>query len=185
MENCNRIVRDGVTDKLQSQGFKTEFKKLKGEKYKNALYSLFLVEYKETFNKDLVSQLKVHYAEMLEIIRTLMVVTKTKIQDININKNQHIQWYQNSSPAKEKLINSRIDLLQKFDELLLCKTEATKDQLEDILSSFNQLVLAHKLSFVQVEQLRRTMFNKLGGYSKGVYLISVAKIRKQSRTQSA
>jgi predicted house-cleaning noncanonical NTP pyrophosphatase (MazG superfamily) len=128
-------------------------------------------------DKDKPQQLQVHYADMLEVVRTLIVATKTNINNIDVQTNQTVDWYKNASPSKQKLTIARIDLLQKFDELLKMKTEAIKDQLLDMLESFKQLLVAHKLSFVQVEQTRRTMYKRLGGFSKGVYLESVSKIK--------
>jgi len=176
MKKCNKLVRDNVSELLQEQGFnKINQTKIKGKKYKAELYSLFLAEYKETLEKDKSAQLQIHYAEMLEVVRTLMIASKTDINDITTDNNQTMEWYKKASPSKRKLGEARIDLLQKFYELLNMKTEAIKDQLGDILKSFKQLVETHKVSFVKVEQTRRTMFKKLGGYSKGVYLESVSK----------
>ena len=181
MKTYNKLVHDNVTDILKDQGYdKLQGKKLKGKKYKAELYSLFFHEYKETLRKDKPQQLQVHYAEMLEVIRTLMMATKTNIKDVDLYQNQSMDWYKNASRDKDKLTKSRIDLLQNFYELLSMKTEAVKDQLTDVLTSFKQLVESHKLSFIQVEEARRTIFKKLGGFSKGVYLVSVSKTNTYS-----
>lgn len=178
MENCNKLVRDNVASLLKSQGYKKiEGKKLKGKKYKEELYSLFWQEYKETLSEDKSNRVQVNYADMLEVIRTLMISAKINLKDMDFDKNQPLQWYENNSPSKQKLLKARMDLLQKFDELLQCKTEAVKDQLKDVLYSFKQLIEAHQYSFVQVEEVRRTMFKKLGGYNKGIYLVNVSKTR--------
>ncbi|MBQ7797953.1 MAG: hypothetical protein IJ371_02395 [Clostridia bacterium] len=178
MKTCNKLVRDNVTEILKTQGYKEiKGKKLKGEKYKAKLYSLFLQEYKETLNTDEIAELHVHYADMLEVIRTLMITTKTNIKEIDFEKGQPMEWYQRTLSFKSKLNTARIDLLQKFDELLQIKTEAVKDQLGDILHSFRQLVEANNISFIDVEKVRRIMFKKLGGFSQGVYLVSVSQLK--------
>ena len=86
MKTYNKLVHDNVTDILKDQGYdKLQGKKLKGKKYKAELYSLFFHEYKETLRKDKPQQLQVHYAEMLEVIRTLMMATKTNIKDVDLS----------------------------------------------------------------------------------------------------
>ena len=57
------------------------------------------------------------------------------------------------------------------------KTEAVKDQLNDTLISLRNLVESHELSFAKVEEMRKTMREKLGGFEKGVYLESVSKTK--------
>ena len=186
MKICNKLVRDNVAGILKNQGYQ-EIKgtKLKGKKYKDELYLLFFTEYKETLDKDNPQQLQVHYADMLEVVRTLMVASKTNIKAAAMSKNQSIDWYKKASPSKEKLMEARIDLLQKFDELLKMRTEAIRDQLVDMLDSFKQLVEAHQISFAQVEQVRRDMYQRLGGYNKGVYLQSVSRVRTSNASYSA
>ena len=186
MQKYNKLVRDNVAGLLKHQGYQeVKGRKLKGKKYKAELYSLFLQEYKETLDKDKPQQLQVHYADMLEVVRTLMVATKTNIKDIDFAKSQPIDWYQKISPSKQKLANARLDLLLKFDELLQMKTEAIRDQLGDILKSFKQLVETHGLQFAQVEQVRRVMYKRLGGFNQGIYLESVSKIRTNTTAYSA
>ena len=131
---------------LETKGnLKIEGKELKGKELKNKLCSLFLSEYKETLTKDDVNQLSVHYAEMLEVIRTLMIASKTDIKEGNLQQNQPINWYKSNTLSKNRLKMARVDLLQKFYEFLSLKTEAVKDQLKDMLNSFKQLVDAHKI----------------------------------------
>jgi len=186
MKNCNKLVRDNVASLLKNQGYQEiKGKKLKGKEYREELYSLFLQEYKETLSKEKPQQLQVHYADMLEIIRTLMVASKTNIREVDFSGNQSIQWYKNLSPSNKKLLEARIDLLQKFYELLPMQTEAVRDQLGDMLISFKDLVEANNLSFANVETQRREMYKRLGGFSQGVYLVSVSKTRTKSNTYSA
>ncbi|MBQ8522267.1 MAG: hypothetical protein IJ458_01215 [Clostridia bacterium] len=180
-----KLSHDNSIELLKTKGYqKIEGKKLKGEKHKIALCSLFLTEYKETLTKDDINQIQVHYAEMLEVVRTLMISSKTNIKELDFEQNQAIQWYKNAVPEKQKLANARLDMLQKFYELLKMKTEAVKDQLKDVLSSFKQLVEAHKISFARVEQVRRETFKKLGGFSKGIYIESASKIKTNTTSYS-
>lgn len=177
MKTCNKLVRDNVTGLLKSQGYEEiKGKNLKGKKYKAELYSLFLQEYKESLNdNNNLNQQQLHYVEMLEVVRTLMVASKTNIKDVGGKENPTMQWYKKADPSQQRLKKARLDLLQKFYELLQMKTEAIKDQLGDIFTSFKELIEANNLSFAQVEQARRVMYKKLGGFSKGTYLVSVSK----------
>lgn len=189
MKNCNKLVRDNVADLLKEQGYQeVRGKKVEGKEYRNELYSLFLQEYKETLTENQKNKLQVHYAEMLEVVRTLMVSTKSDIKQFKPDKDQQvIEWYKQLSPikAKQKLVDARIDLLQKFYELLPMETEAIKDQLGDMLVSFKQLVEANGFSFSQIEELRRDIYKRLGGFKQGLYLVSVAKTRSKLSTYSA
>ena len=133
--------------------------------------------------KEKTKQLTVHYAEMLEVIRTLMVKSKTDIKKVNFNQNQSLEWYKNNSPDKGKLNNARINLLQRVDEFLALKTEAVRDQLMDMIQSFKDLVESHKIPFVQVEKFRRKVYEKFGGY-EGDYLEKISFIKRKVVTQS-
>ncbi len=179
MKKCDRLVRDNVAKQL-SEKYLLDGEKLNGKKHDIKLCSLFLAEYKETLKTNKTQKLTVHYAEMLEIIRTLMVRTKTNIKDTSVAKNQPIEWYQENSPSKQKLEIARINLLQRFGEFLTLKTEAAKDQLLEIFKEFKNLVEKHNISFVNIEQTRREMYKRLGGYSKGLYLVSVSEIQTQT-----
>ncbi len=184
MKNYNKLVRDNVPQALKSQGYQEiSGRRLKGKEFKDKLCSLFLTDYKQTLTSDKPQQLQVHYADMLEIVRTLMIMTKTNMKQIDFDKNQALSWYVKTSPSKQKLKLARIDLLQKYDELLLMKTEAVRDQLGDILKSFKQLVETHGLSFDKIEEIRRVMFQNLGGY-KGIYLESVSLTKTDTRAYS-
>ena len=178
-----RLVRKKTLEKLYAEGYHGEIEKKKGKQFKFELCSLFLAEYKETLYINKPNQLKVHYADMLEIIRTLMVASKINIKEVVVSQNQPMEWYRDNSPSKQKLKEARIDLLQKFDEFLQMKTEAVRDQLKDMFESFKRLVADHKLSFVQIEQTRRVMFEKLGGF-QGDYLKSVSKIKTSTTADS-
>ena len=84
-----------------------------------------------------------------------------------------------------KLLNARVDLLQKFDELLQMETEAVKDQLIDVLVSFKRLIETNEFSWSEIEQQRREMFKLLGGYSKGIYLENVSLKKTNTAVYSA
>lgn len=170
-----QLVRNDTAIALKNLGLDVKGKILEGEEHKNELCSLFWQEYKDTLNTSSIKELLVHYADMLEVIRTLMVMSKTNVKDFDLGKNPAMQWYKKSSPNNDKLFDARLDILQKFSELLTIKTEAIKDQLNDILMSFKSLVEAHGLTFAQVEKTRRTMFKKLGGFNQGTYLMGVSK----------
>lgn len=189
MKNCNKLVRDNVASLLKKQGFQeVKGKKLKGAEYKKELYSLFLQEYKETLTEQHLGRLQIHFAEMLEVIRTLMVATNTDLKQFKIDKDQQIiDWYKQLSPTKkeQKLINARIDLLEKFYELLPMETEAVKDQLGDMLMSFKNLVELNEFSFAEIEEQRREIYKRLGGFGQGAYLVSVSKTQSKSNVYSA
>ena len=177
----NKLVRDKVVDNLKTQGYqKISGTKVKGKQYKEKLYSLFFAEYKETLATENINQLHIHYADMLEVVKTLMLATKTKINDIDFDKNRTFEWFKKSSPSKQKLGEARINLLQRFEELLGMKTEAIRDQLADLLTSLKDVINANNLSFVKVESVRRVMYDKLGGFKKGIYLESVSKTKTAS-----
>lgn len=179
----NKLVRDNVAGLLKSKGYLIHGKKLKGEKYKTQLYCLFWQEFKAVMDCN-SSQILIHYAEMLEIIRTLMVVNKVNIKQVKLSNNQPIMWYQNFASPEQKLASARTDLLQKFEELLTMKTEAVKDQLGDILNSFNNLLNVNNLNFSLIEKLRRLQSEKFGGFSQGVYLKEVLKIKTVESNKS-
>lgn len=173
------VVRDNAPDKLKKIYQKVEGRYIKAEERKAKLCSLFLVKYKETLKTKNLQQLQVIYADMLEIIRTLMVITKTNVKEIKFDTyDQHVNdWYKNATPIKQKsvkLTNARMDLLQKFDELLQMETEAVSDQLIDMLMSFKCLIEVNEFSWAEIEKQRRNMYKNLGGYSKGIYLESVS-----------
>ena len=172
------LSRNKAAEMYKAQGFAVKGKVLKGKEYKKQLYSLFLTRYKETLSNDKPQKLQVSYADMAEVITTLMAATKTKFKNnLTDKKQQAINWYKNLSPSKNKLAEARVDLIQKFYELIPMRTEAVKDQLNEMLISLCNLVETHELSFAKVEEMRKTMREKLGGFDKGVYIESVSKIK--------
>ena len=172
------LSRNNAVEMYKSQGFSVKGRIVKGKEYKAQLYSLFLSRYRETLEVDKPQKLQVCYADMAEVVRTLMVITKTNLKNNTLDKKrQALDWYKNLSPSKNKLAEARVDLIQKFYELIPMKTEAVKDQLNDTLISLRNLVESHELSFAKVEEMRKTMREKLGGFEKGVYLESVSKTK--------
>lgn len=174
----NELSRNNAVEMYKSQGFAVKGKIVKGKEYKAQLYSLFLTRYKETLETDKPQKLQVCYADMAEVITALMTITKTKLKNNAVDKKQQaLDWYKSLSPSKNKLEDARVDLIQKFYELIPMKTEAVKDQLNDTLTSLRGLVETHELSFAKVEEMRKAMREKLGGFEKGVYLESVSKTK--------
>ena len=182
------LVRKETLANLKKQGIKGNGKMLKGDKLKHALHSLFFRRYKENLTNSNKKNIQLNYADMLEVIRTLIIKSKADINEFNINENQTLQWYKSASPSKKKLLQARIDLLQKFDELLGMETEAEKDQVKDVFNSFKNLVEEHGFSFASIEQTRRMLNEKLGGYvnnkGEGVFLESATKTRLKTITYS-
>jgi len=171
----NKLVRDNVAGLLKSKGFAIKGKNLKGEQYTAGLYSLFLRDFKGTFDANL-RLLQIYYADMLEVIRTLMINNGVNIKGLKGGESQPVHWYKNLAASDQKLQTARTDLLEKFYELLQVKTEAIKDQLNDIFNSFKRVLEANNISFVQIEKVRRAQFDRLGGFNKGVYLEGVSRI---------
>ena len=172
------LSRNNAAEVYKERGYGVKGKKLKGKEYKVQLYSLFLSRYKQTLESDKPEKLQVSYADMVEVVTTLMMLTKTKFKNCLADKKQQaLDWYKNLSPSKTRLQEARVDLIQKFYELIPMRTEAVKDQLNDMLVSLRNLVESHELSFAKVEEKRKMMREKLGGFDKGVYIESVSKIK--------
>ena len=169
----SKLIRDNAAEQLKQQGYQLKGKILKGEKYKKELYSLFFEDFKECLNETDKNRLTVLYAEMLEALRALMINAKMKINQIGNKASQPLQWYNDFLPDDKRLAGARIDLLEKFYEVMQSKTEAVKDQLGDTFVSFKDVVDAHGLSFAKVEEIRRSNYERYGGFNKGVYLEEV------------
>lgn len=175
----------GTSKKYEELGFAVDSKMLKGKEYKKELYSLFFSRCKQTMQCDQSQKLQVYYADMVEVVTTLMSLTKTKFKNtLNDIKQQALLWYKSLSPSKNGLQEARVDLIQKFYELIPMKTEAVREQLNEILVSLRNLVEKHELSFADVEQLRKEMRKEMGGFS-GLYINTVVKKRNKTTTLSA
>ena len=179
MKEYNKLVRDDVAGLLKDQGFELKGRKLKGEEFDFELFSLFWQNFKQSINGK-VKQVKIGYAEMLEVVRTLMIRNKVNPSRLKVDESQPVRWYKNTLPQKEKLSNARADLLQRFDELLGLKTEAIKDQLNDLFNGVKQVIEADRFEFAEIERVRRDSYERLGGYTKGVYIEGVSKKREYS-----
>lgn len=185
------LSRNDAVEMYKKQGYGVKGKKLKGKEYKAKLYSTFLSRYKQTLECENPQKLVVAYADMLEVLQSLMKATKTKFKNNITNpKYQAMQWYKKLAPisSKQKLENARIDLMQKFYELIPMRTEAVKDHLNEMVESLYDLVESHKLSFerkadrekvsfASVNTMNKMMCEKLGGFDKGIYIESVSKIK--------
>lgn len=179
MKKYNKLVRDNVSGLLKDKGFELKGRKLKGEEFDFELFSLFWQNFKQSISGG-VKQIKLGYAEMLEVVRTLMIRNKVNPAQLRIDESQPVKWYKNTLPQKEKLNNARADLLERFDELLTVKTEAIKDQLGDVFNKVKQVIEANKFEFAEIEEIRRNTFKRLGGYTKGIYIEGVSKKKTYS-----
>lgn len=176
MKENNKLVRSKVPALLKEKGYNLKTIKLKGEEFKIKLHSLFLHEYKECIGGDDPNFLQVHYADMLEVIRTLMVFNGINTRELQEATYQPVEWYDNFASKKVQVKSCRTDLLQKFYELLLIESsEIVKDQLRELFTSFKKLMKATELEFAQIEIVRRDMLERLGGFN-GVYLEKVSKV---------
>lgn len=181
------LGRDKATELYKAQGYLyIKGKILKGKELNDKLCSLFWSKFKQTLSEDNVQKLQVCYAEMMESVTTLMAKTKTQFKNHLADKNQQaLQWYKGISPAKTRLKEARVDLMQKFYELTQLKTEAVRDQLNELLASLHNVITEHGLKFANVEKTRKIMQEKLGGYSKGIYLESVSRTKTNTTSYSA
>ena len=82
------LSRNNAVEMYKSQGFSVKGRIVKGKEYKAQLYSLFLSRYRETLEVDKPQKLQVCYADMAEVVRTLMVITKTKLKNNTVDKKQ-------------------------------------------------------------------------------------------------
>ena len=180
MKEYNKLVRDNVAGLLKNQGFELKGRKLQGEELDFQLFSLFWQNFKTTF-EGTIKEVKVAYAEMLEVIRTFMIKNEVNPSQLQSTESQPVKWYKNTLPAKEKLNNARANLLERFDELMGIKTqEARQDQLGDVLDGTKQVIGANGYEFAEIEEIRRESFKRFGGYTKGVYIEGVSKKREYS-----
>ena len=178
----NKLVRNNVGPSLQKQGFTVQGKILKGEQLQGELYSLFWDEFNKTLDAD-DKRLTVHYAEMLEVVKALIVINKANIK---ADVNKPLKWYKGFASKDKQLAGARTDLLQRYYELLSIKNkEVLKDQLNEVLEAYKDLVDAHNLDFAKIEQVRQEIWKKLGGYTKGVYIKTISKTATIQKGRSA
>lgn len=182
MKEYNKLVRVKVVDLLKNLGCQIKGYVVEGEELAFELFSLFWQNFKKTFQGP-VNEVKVAYAEMLEVVRTFMVKNEVNPAELKSDESQPVKWYKNTLPQRERLNNARADLLQRFHELLGIQTqEARKDQLGDVFDGTKRLVEADGYEFAEIEKTRRDLFKRLGGYpyDKGVHIQGVSKKREYS-----
>ena len=182
MKYKNRLVRDNITGLLENKGFSVNSERLDTNRFKINLYSLFLLQIKEskelnTDDEKSKQKLQEIYADMLEIIKTIAKVEKISAKDISLEKSpKPIDWYKKLMPKSLRLKIAQTDLLNQFDEFLVIKNQEVKtSQLQEIVTDFKNVLNAQEISFNQVELTRRDMFKKFGGYSQGVYIKGYSK----------
>jgi len=179
MKTYNKLVRDKIPDLLKSQGYRLKGQNLDEEQYTFELYSLFWQSFKQTLNSS-KWKAQIYFADMLEIVRTLMIKNKLNPRKVKADENQAIKWYKNLLPYNQKLYNARTDFLKRFYELLQSNTESIKDQLSDMFNSLKQLVESSDFNFKKIEEVRRKTFEKYGGFSNPYRLDKVSQVRKHS-----
>jgi galactose-1-phosphate uridylyltransferase len=172
------LSRDNVAEAYVAQGYPlVKGKILKGKELMAKSCSLFLARFKQTLQEDNVQKLQVYYADMMEDLINLMSKSRTQFKNPYEDKNkQALQWYKKLSPAKSGLKEARIDLMQKFYEFTGMKTEAVRDQLNELLASLANVMEQQGLEVSKVETTRKSMRAKLGGFDKGVYIDSVSHV---------
>ena len=120
----NELSRNRAVEVYKTQGYGVKGRIIKGKEYKVQLYSLFWARFKQTLDCDNPQKLVVLYADMLEVLQSLMKHTKTKFKNnLADPKYQAMQWYKDLSPldTAERLKGLRIDLMQKFQDLMMMK----------------------------------------------------------------
>ena len=178
MKKFDKLVRNRVSGLLESKGYKVTTKKLDGEQREKGLYSLFLREFKECEVELDAKKLQINYADMLEIIQDLSVEDIT-VADIKHLESQPMKWYKRLMPKKERIKQSKTNLLLKYDELLqIDNDEVRKEQLKEMFAALKELIEARGFNFSKVESLRMERLAKLGGFSQGIYLEEVEKTGK-------
>ncbi len=180
MKEYNKLVRDNVAGLLKNQGYELKGRKLQGEEFDFELFSLFWQNFKTTFEGS-VKEVKVAYAEMMEVIRTFMIKNQVNPAQLKSVESQPVKWYKNTLPQKERLNNARANLLERFYELIGVKTqEARQDQLGDVFDGTKQVIDANGYEFAEIEEIRRNNFKRFGGYTKGIYIEGVSKKKEYS-----
>lgn len=175
MKERDKLVRSKVPQMLQEKGYKVQCVKLDSATFKLKLHELFLHEYKEALSKSNLRYVQAHYADMLEIIRTLRIQNQAKA--CNVEDLKFIEWYDSFTPEMRRLKECRTDLLVKFYELLGVEdSEVVQEQLTELTNSFKKLIVASGLQASQIEELRKKRLAELGGF--GVYLGKVSRVVK-------
>ena len=184
MNKFNKLIRDNVSNLLEQKGYQVDAIKLKGDKYKYELYSLFLQEFKASEKHENKEKVKICYADMFDILYALMKYNKGSEKELtSFDEQQPLTWYKKMLPSKLKMQLTRMNLLEKYNELLeLHNNEVIKDQLKELFNGLKDLVEANKLSLKEVEKIRQQKLEKQGGFSKGIYLQGVSKTVNTANT---
>ena len=178
MSKYNELVRNGAISSLKIQGYECRGRVVEGEEYLEKLYSLFLQRFKDVEVCKNANQLEALYADMLEIIKAIMAYYKVSTKQLNVTVNQPLQWYVRFVPHKVLTARAKTNLLERLEELSKVKSkEVVVDQLNDVFRAFKDYVEVNNQNFLDVEKRRVEMSKKEGGYSKGIYLESIRKIK--------
>lgn len=97
------------------------------------------------------------YAELLEVIRNLIISCNVRVSEVGkCAESQPITWYKQMIPKEQAILNSKIELMQRFSEFINAKSQEVKvDIVKELFVSFRGLLNASGLKFNQIEQLRR------------------------------
>lgn len=135
-------------------------------KTQERLYREFLRVFKKATTNNREQQQ--NYAELLEVIRKLIISCNVKVSEVGkCAESQSITWYKKMLPKERAILNSKIELMKRFEEFINAKSQEVKgDILKEIFVSFRGLLNASGLKFDQIEQLRRAQQEIKRGVSK-------------------
>ncbi|MBQ3502591.1 MAG: hypothetical protein IJA72_02900 [Clostridia bacterium] len=181
MANFKKIIRNNAPNTLKEQGYQGQCRVLKGEEYENALHSLFLQTLDEAEACNFKAKVKTMYADMLEMIKALMAHNKISAKDVSLSINQPMQWYDSFDTEEIRSARAKTNLLNRFAELKIIKSkEVKKDQFKEIFNAFNTFIEAKNYTLSSIEKWRLAIREKLGDYSKGIYLEEVVKVKRHT-----
>lgn len=125
-------------------------------KTRERLYREFLRVFKQSQNVS-ASQQRVCYAEMLEIIRKLIISCNIEISEVSkCAESQPISWYKQTISKEQAVMNSQKELLERFGELIEVESqEVFRDVVKELFVSFRGMVKSSGYSFKEVEMTRR------------------------------
>lgn len=181
MANFKKLVRNNTPNTLQAQGYQGQCKVLKDKEYEDALHSLFLQTAYEAETCNIRVKVQTMYADMLEIIKALMTYNRISAKEVSLNVNQPLKWYASFDAEEIRVERARTNLLERFAELKAIKSkEVKKDQFNEIFNAFNDFIEAKNYTFPSIEKIRLAMREKMGDYSKGIYLQEVVKVQRHT-----
>lgn len=125
-------------------------------KTREPLYQEFLRVFKQSQNVS-ASQRQVCYAEMLEVIRKLIISSDTKVSDVGkCAESQPISWYKQTISKEQAEFNSTVELLERFSELMAVESqEVFRDVVKELFVSFRGMVKSSGYSLKEIEMIRR------------------------------